>query len=63
MLSHFLVSPPKISNPLLPPPVPQPPTPICGPGAFTGPRASPPIDDRLLHMQLESQVPPCAFFD
>ena len=34
--------------------------------AFTGPKASPPIDDRLghplLHTQLEPQVPPCVFF-
>jgi hypothetical protein len=34
--------------------------------AFTGPRASPPIDDQqvhlLLHMQLETWVPPCVLF-
>jgi hypothetical protein len=41
--------------------------PILGHRTFTGPRASPPIDDRLghplLHIQLEPQVPPCVFFD
>jgi hypothetical protein len=39
---------------------------IRGHRAFTGPRASPPTDDRLghplLHMQLEKWVPPCVFF-
>jgi hypothetical protein len=39
---------------------------ILGHRNFTGPRASPPIDDQLghplLHMQLEPQVPPCVFF-
>jgi hypothetical protein len=51
--------------------VPHPPTPAFPPSnsatlghrAFTGPRASPPIDSRqghsLLHMQLEPWVPPC----
>ena len=52
-------------HPLPPPPAPQPThshswfwhSPILGRRAFTGPRASPPIDDRLghplIHMQLE----------
>ena len=42
-------------------------SPVLGHRTFTGPRASPPIDDRLghplLHMKLEPQVPPCVFFD
>jgi hypothetical protein len=77
---HFLVNvipfPSFLSeNPLSPPPLlPNPPTPaswpwqspILGHRTFTGPRASPPIDDQLghplLHMQLELQVPPCVFF-
>jgi hypothetical protein len=80
MLSPFLVSPSKIPCPLpLPPsptsPAPQPThshswswhSPILGHRAFTGRRASPPIDDwlghHLLHMHLEPQVPPCVFFD
>jgi hypothetical protein len=58
-----------------PPPAPQPThshswswhSPILGHRAFTGPRASPPIDDwlghPLIHIQLEPQVPPCVFFD
>jgi hypothetical protein len=41
-------------------------SPTLGHRAFTGPRASPPIDDRLghplLHMQLESWIPPCVLF-
>jgi hypothetical protein len=41
--------------------------PILGHRTFTRPRASPPMDDRLghplLYIQLESQVPPCVFFD
>jgi hypothetical protein len=41
-------------------------SPILGFRTFTGPRASPPIDDwlghPLLHMQLEPQVPPCVLF-
>jgi hypothetical protein len=41
-------------------------SPILGHWAFTGPRASPPIDDRLghplLHMWLEPWAPPCVFF-
>jgi hypothetical protein len=75
MLSPSLVSPPKIPYPLLPSHAPQSThshswpwhSPILGHRAFTGPRASPPIDDQLghplLHIQLEPQVPPCAFFD
>jgi hypothetical protein len=74
MLFSFLVFPPKISYPLPLPMLPNPPTPIPGPGSpilgqrtFTGPRATPPIDDwlghPLLHMQLEPQVPPCVLFD
>jgi hypothetical protein len=42
-------------------------SPILGHRTFTRPRASPPIDGRLghsmLHMQLETGVPPCVFFD
>jgi hypothetical protein len=74
MLSTFLVSPRKNPYPLPPPPAPQPTHShswswhsILGHRAFTGPRASPPIDDRLghplLHIQLEPHVPPCVFFD
>ena len=41
-------------------------SPTLGHWAFTGPRASPPIDDRLghslLHMQLEPWVPPRVLF-
>jgi hypothetical protein len=41
-------------------------SPILGHRTFTGPRASPYIDDRpghpLLHMQLEPLVPSCFFF-
>ena len=41
-------------------------SPILGHRTFTGPRASPPIDDQLghplLHMQLEPWILPCAFF-
>ena len=41
-------------------------SPILGHRTFTGPRASPPIDDQLvhpqLHIQLEPWVPPCVFF-
>jgi hypothetical protein len=64
-------------NPLSPPtcPAPQPThshswalhSPILGHRTFTGPRASPPIDDQLghplLHMQLEPQGSPYIFFD
>jgi hypothetical protein len=75
MLSPFLVSPPNIPYPVPPPPAPQPTHshswswhfPILGHRAFTGPKASPPIDDLpghpVLHMQLEPQFPPCVFFD
>jgi hypothetical protein len=75
MLSPFLVSPPKIPYPLPTPPALQPThshswpwhSPIRWHRTFTGPRASPPIDDQLghplLHIQLEPQVPPCVFFD
>jgi hypothetical protein len=41
-------------------------SPTLGHRAFTGPRAPPPIDARqghsLLHIQLESWVPPCVLF-
>ena len=72
MLSPFLVSPLKIPYP--PPSAPQPThshllswqSPILRHRAFTGPRTSPPTDVRLghslLHMQLESGVPPCLLF-
>jgi hypothetical protein len=75
MLSPFLVSPLKVPYPLPPPPGPQSThshsqswhSPILGHRTFTGPRASPPIDDRLghpqLHIHLEPHVPPCIFFD
>jgi hypothetical protein len=75
MLSHFLVFPPKIPYSLHLPPAPQTTKfhswswhfPILGHRAFTGPRASPPIDDLLghplRHIKLESQVPSCVFFD
>jgi hypothetical protein len=74
MLSPFLVSSPKIPYLLPPPLLTNPPTPaswpwhplILGHRIFTGPRASPPIDNwlghPLLHMQLEPWVPPCVFF-
>jgi hypothetical protein len=66
-----------LQNPSTPSPLPlltNPPTPTSWPWhsptlelrAFTGPRASPPIDDRLGHllllMQLEPWVPPCMLF-
>jgi hypothetical protein len=71
MLSPFIVSPPKIPYPLPPPPAPQPThshswpwrSPILGHRTFTGPRASPPIDDQLGHRLLEPPVLPCVFFD
>ena len=75
MLSPFLVSPLKTLYPLCPfhcsTTLPLPflvlASPILGHRAFTGPRASPPIDDRLGHpqlpMQLEPRVSPCVFFD
>ena len=75
ILSTFLVCPLKIPYPLFPPPSPQPThshfwpwqSPILRHRTFTGPRASPPIDDQVGHplkrMQLEPWVPPCVFFD
>ena len=73
MLSPFLVSPPKIPYPLFCPPAPTYSaswprhSPTLGHRTFTGPRASPPIDDWLGHpplrMQLEPRVHPCIFFD
>ena len=75
MLYPFLVSPPKIPYPLPHLPAPQPTHshswswhfPILGHSTFIGPRASPPIDGQLghplLHIQLESQVPPFLFSD
>jgi hypothetical protein len=40
---------------------------VLGHRTFTRPRVSPVVDGRLgyplLHMQLETQVPPCDFFD
>ena len=75
MLFPFLYSSPKTPYLLPLPLLTNPPTPTSWPWhsptlghrAFTGPRASPPIDDRLghplLHMQLEPWVPPCVFFD
>jgi hypothetical protein len=75
MLSHFLVSPLKTSlSPRSSPCSSIHPLPLPGPGisltlgyrTFTGPMASPPIDEQLghplLHMQLEPRVPPCLFF-
>jgi hypothetical protein len=71
MLSPFLVFPLKAPIPCPLPPLTNPPTPASwfwhsptlGHRAFTGPRASAPIDDLLghplLHMQLEPWVPPC----
>ena len=42
-------------------------SPMLGHQAFTGPMDSPQIDGQLghplLHMHLETQVPPCVFFD
>ena len=75
MLSPFLVSSLKIPYPLLPLAAPQPTHsyswpwhfPILGHRIFPRPRASPPIDGRLghplLHMQLETGVPLCFFFN
>ena len=71
MLSPFLISPPKTPIPSSLPLLTNPPTPASlpshsptlGHGAFTGPRASPPINVQqghpLLHMQLEPWIPPC----
>ena len=83
MLSPFLVSPLQILHPIplpfaskrIAPPHTHPSTPtslpfyppMLGHQAFTGPRASSPIDARqdhpLLHMQLEPWVPPCVLFN
>ena len=75
MLSPFLVSPLKTPYPLPLPLLSNPHTPTSWPcnsptlghRTFTGPRPSPPIDDRLahplLHMHLESWVQPCVFSD
>jgi hypothetical protein len=73
MLSPFLVSP--LKTPLPPPSAHQPTyssflaqfhSSTLGHQAFTGPRTSPPIDDRLghplLYMQLEPWVPLCVVF-
>ena len=81
MLSSFLIPPPKASIPSSSPcflegsppnthrPTPASPfwhSPTLGHGAFTGSRASPPIDVQqchpLLHVHLEPLVPPCVFF-
>ena len=73
MLAPFLVSPPKIPYPISLPLLNNPPTPslswhppTLGHPAFSGPRASPPMDAQqgypLLRMQLESWVPPCVLF-
>jgi hypothetical protein len=61
MLSLFLVSFPKIPYTLPTPPAPQPTwpwhSPILGHRTFfTGPRASPPIDDHIGHPQLQMQL-------
>ena len=66
MLSTFLASPLKNTLPFLPyfPCSPTYPLLLPGPGiplywgTFTGPRASPPIDDRLGHPQLHIQLDP-----
>jgi hypothetical protein len=75
MLSPFLVSPLKIPYPLPLPLLTNPPTPaswpwhspMLGHRTFTGLKTSSPIDDQLghplLHMQIETLVPPCVFFD
>ena len=73
MLSLFLISPLKISTCFSLPLLPNPPTPISWPRhspilghrTFTGPRASPAIDDRVGHPQLQMQLvheSPCVFF-
>ena len=71
MLCPFLVSYPKTPYPILPPLLTNPTTPASlsshsstlGHQAFSGPRASPPIDKHqshsLLNMQLKPRVPPC----
>ena len=66
MLSPFLVSPLKIPYPLPSRPAHQPihslflalHSPILGHTAFTGPRASPPIDKPLCHPLLRMQLEP-----
>ena len=69
MLSPFLISPLKIPYPLPTPPALQLShshswswhSPTLGHRAFTEPRVSPPIDDRLAtlcYIQLEPKVPP-----
>jgi hypothetical protein len=75
MLSSFLVSPLKIPYAFPPPPAPQLThshsqswhSPTLGHNTFTGPKASPPVDDRLGHhqldIQLEPHIPPRVFFD
>jgi hypothetical protein len=73
MLSPFLVSSPKIPytlpcSPTHPLQLPGPGIPpILGHRIFARPRASPSIDSQLghpmLHMQLETLVPPCVLFD
>jgi hypothetical protein len=70
MLSPFLVSPPKTPHLILPPPIPLTSlpwhSPTLGHQAFTEPRASPSINNQqgqtLLHMRLETWVPPCVLF-
>ena len=71
MLSPFLVSPPKPPYLLHLPQITNPPTPTSWPWlsptlghrAFTGLKASPPIDDQLghtlLHIQVEPYIPSC----
>jgi len=70
MLSPFPVSPPKTTQ--CPPPLPASLSThysflMLGHRILTKPRASHPTDDRLghplLHMQLETWVPQCVFFD
>jgi hypothetical protein len=73
MLCPFLVSSPETPYLLLLLPNPPIPaswpwhSPILGHRTFKRPRTFPPIDGQLghplLHMQLETLVPPCAFFD
>jgi hypothetical protein len=64
MLSPFQVPPPKTTIP--PPPSLPWHCPTLGYLAFIGPRASSPTDTHqghpLLHMQLDSWVPPCVLF-
>jgi hypothetical protein len=69
-----VISFPSFPSPKIPYPLHNPPAPQANHShswswhkAFTGPRAYPPIDDRighpLLHILLEPQVPSCVFFD